>query len=391
MRIAFVTDSYHPTIDGVVTIVDSIRDSLVDLGHEVFIVAPDPGEEHRIEGVHYFPAVKFPMYEGYYLPILPSNKLEVLKEIDPDVIHAYGITFMALKGYICAHEMKIPYVLTMTTMVTDAMEFYLPKFLPPEATERLAWIYIREILNHSDAVITHTDPIMDELKRHGVNPRHIGIIPAGIETEIFRPIEGCTTIRDELNIRDKRIIMHVGRISYEKHVGDIVRSLAHLPDDTVLVIVGDGPARKDVEAVVNECAFSDRVFFTGFVDRSKLPEYYNNADVCVSCSRFETQGLSIMEAMACRKAIVCPNARAFSVIIEDRKDGFLFDGGIEDMAEKIRMALDCDDSVRQAAMEKAQSYSKENCARMLVDLYSHVIDAKKKRLTTKNKGSRIKE
>ena len=61
------------------------------------------------------------------------------------------------------------------------------------------------------------------------------------------------------------------------------------------------------------------------------------------------------------------------------------------MAEKIRMALDCDDSVRQAAMEKAQSYSKENCARMLVDLYSHVIDAKKKRLTTKKKGSRIKE
>ena len=60
MRIAFVTDSYHPTIDGVVTIVDSIRDSLVALGHEVVIVAPDPGEEHRIEGVYYFPAGMIP-------------------------------------------------------------------------------------------------------------------------------------------------------------------------------------------------------------------------------------------------------------------------------------------------------------------------------------------
>ena len=174
MRIAFVTDSYHPTIDGVVTIVDSIRDSLVALGHEVVIVAPDPGEEHRIEGVYYFPAVSFPMYKGYYLPILPSNKLEILREIDPDVIHGYGIAFMALKGYICAHEMKIPYVLTMTTMVTDTMEFYLPKFLPLEPTEKLAWIYIREILNHSDAVITHTEPIMEELRSHGVDPRHVG-------------------------------------------------------------------------------------------------------------------------------------------------------------------------------------------------------------------------
>ncbi|MBR1973073.1 MAG: glycosyltransferase [Candidatus Methanomethylophilaceae archaeon] len=385
MRIAFVTDSYHPTIDGVVTIVDSIRDSLVALGHEVVIVAPDPGEVHRIEGVYYFPAVSFPMYKGYYLPILPSNKLEILKEIDPDVIHGYGIAFMALKGYICAHEMKIPYVLTMTTMVTDTMEFYLPKFLPLEPTEKLAWIYIREILNHSDAVITHTEPIMEELRSHGVDPRHVGIIPAGVETEIFRPIEGCTSIKDELGILDKRVIMHVGRISYEKHIDDIVRSLALLPDDVVMIIVGDGPARADVENTVNGCGFQDRVFFTGFVDKHRLPEYYNSADVCVSCSRFETQGLSIMEAMACRKPIVCPNARAFSVIIEDGKDGFLFDGGVEDMAEKINIALECDDSIRQAAMEKAQSYSKENCARMLLDLYDYVVDAKRKRLASKQK------
>lgn len=380
MRIAFVTDSYHPTIDGVVTIVDSIRDSLVTLGHEVFIVAPDPGEEQRIEGVRYFPAVSFPMYKGYYLPILPSNKLEVLREIDPDVIHGYGIAFMALKGYLCAHEMRIPFVLTMTTMVTDTMEYYLPKCLPLEPTERLAWVYIREILNHSDAVITHTEPIMDELRGHGVEPRHIGIIPAGVETEIFRPIEDDGRIRERFGIVGRRVIMHVGRISYEKHVDDIVRSLALLPDDVVLIVVGDGPAREDVERTVEECGFGDRVFLTGFVDKNDLPAYYNTADVCVSCSRFETQGLSIMEAMACRKPIVCPNARAFSVIIDDRKDGFLFDGGIEDMADKIRSALECDDTIGQAAMNKAQSYSKENCARMLVDLYNHVIEAKKTRL-----------
>ena len=270
-------------------------------------------------------------------------------------------------------------------MVTDTMEFYLPKFLPLEPTEKLAWIYIREILNHSDAVITHTEPIMEELRSHGVDPRHVGIIPAGVETEIFRPIEGCTSIKDELGILDKRVIMHVGRISYEKHIDDIVRSLALLPDDVVMIIVGDGPARADVENTVNGCGFQDRVFFTGFVDKHRLPEYYNSADVCVSCSRFETQGLSIMEAMACRKPIVCPNARAFSVIIEDGKDGFLFDGGVEDMAEKINIALECDDSIRQAAMEKAQSYSKENCARMLLDLYDYVVDAKRKRLASKQK------
>lgn len=377
MRIAFITDSYHPTIDGVVTIVDSIRDSLVALGHEVFIIAPDPGEEHRLEGTHYFPSVRFPMYEGYYLPILPSNKLEVLREIDPDVIHAYGIAFMALKGYLCAREMGIPYVITMTTMVTDTMEYYLPKFLPPKQTERLAWIYIRQVLNHSDAVITHTQPIMDELEGHGVRPRHVGIIPAGLETDVFRPLPDGATVRESFGVGNGRIIMHVGRVSFEKHIDDIVRSLKWLPEDVVLVVVGDGPARKDVEDTAMDCGFGDRVVFTGFVDRMSLPWYYNAADVCVSCSRFETQGLTVMEAMACGKPVVCPNARAFSVIIEDGKDGFLFDGGVEDMAEKINLALDCDGSVGMAAMAKARGYSRENCADMLTDLYEHVIEVKK--------------
>lgn len=388
MRIAFVTDSYHPTIDGVVTIVDIIRDSLVKLGHEVFIIAPDPGEKDRIEGVYYFPAIKYRAYEGYFLPILPSNKIEILEKIDPDVIHVYGIAVMALKGYIAAYTLKKPYVLTMTTMVTDTMEYYLPIKLPKDmldGVEKLAWFYIRQILNHSSAVITHTQPIMDELKSHGIKPRDERIIPAGIDIGTFRPLDDPFAKRKELGIEGKKVLMHVGRISFEKHIDDIVRALKNFDEDTVMVIVGDGPARPEVESVVNELDLRDRVTFTGFVNRNDLPALYNCADVCISCSRFETQGLSIMEAMACRKPVVCPNARAFSVIIEDGKDGFLFDGGVDELTEAIRKALECDDSVRQNSMEKARSYSEENCARMLLDLYADVVAAKKAKLEAKKK------
>ncbi len=391
MRIAFVTDSYHPTIDGVVTIVDIIRDSLVKLGHEVFIIAPDPGEKDRIEGVYYFPAIKYRAYEGYFLPILPSNKIEVLEKINPDVIHVYGIAVMALKGYIAAYTLKKPYVLTMTTMVTDTMAYYLPIKLPPDMlgkVENLAWFYIRQILNHSSAVITHTQPIMDELKSHGIRPKDERIIPAGIDIGTFRPLDDPDAKRRELGLMGKKVLMHVGRISFEKHIDDIVRALRNFDEDTVMVIVGDGPARPEVEGVVDELGLRDRVTFTGFVDRSDLPPLYNCADVCISCSRFETQGLSIMEAMACRKPVVCPNARAFSVIIEDGKDGFLFDGGVDELTEAIKKALDCDDSIRQNSMEKARSYSEENCARMLIDLYGDVVAAKKAKLESKS-GKRV--
>ena len=174
--------------------------------------------------------------------------------------------------------------------------------------------------------------------------------------------------------------MHVVRISYEKHIDDIVRALSRVDPDTVMVIVGDGPARKDVEAVVDELGLRDRVTFTGFVNREDLPSLYNCADVCISCSRFETQGLSIMEAMACRKPVVCPNARAFSVIIEDGKDGFLFNGGVDELTTAIRRALECDDTLKENSMQKARSYSEDNCAKMLLDLYEDVIATKKAKI-----------
>jgi 1,2-diacylglycerol 3-alpha-glucosyltransferase len=229
---------------------------------------------------------------------------------------------------------------------------------------------------------------MDELKAHGIRPKDERIIPAGIDIGTFRPLDDPMAKRRELGIEGKRVLMHVGRISYEKHIDDIVRALARFDEDTVMVIVGDGPARKDVETVVEELNLQKRVTFTGFVNREDLPALYNCADVCISCSRFETQGLSIMEAMACRKPVVCPNARAFSVIITDGKDGFLFDadGGVDELTEAIERALGCDDSVRQNSMETARSYSEENCARMLLDLYADVIEAKKAKLEAKRKS-----
>ena len=69
-----MTDSYFPTRDGVVTSICTIKESLEELGHEVFIIAPEPEKEKRQEGVYYFKAVKFKSYDGYYVPIFPPTR-----------------------------------------------------------------------------------------------------------------------------------------------------------------------------------------------------------------------------------------------------------------------------------------------------------------------------
>lgn len=386
MRVLLMTDSYHPTIDGMVFVVDSVKKSLEKLGHEVFIIAPDPGEKDRIEGVIYFPSVEFSTYKGYFVPVYPSNKIEIIRDLHPDVIHSHGLTLMGLKGLIAAHTLKIPYVVTMGTMVTDVMRYYMPVKLPTEMMEKLSWVYLRQLLNRSDAVVSFTSPILEELAEQGVKPRDTAVVTAGVDTDIFHAIPEPEGLRESMGLVGKRAIMCVGRLSFEKHVEEVVKSLKLLPDDVDLIIDGDGPAREYIEQVIHEEGLESRTHLIGFVTREELPMYYSMLEVVVTASRFETQGLSLMEAMACRVPLVAPDVRAFKEILTDNENGYLYDGtgDISVMAKRVIEALDSvDDRMRDAAMERARFFSEESSARKLEVLYGRVIEAKKERLASK--------
>lgn len=376
MRIAMMTDSWFPTRDGVVTSICIIKESLEALGHEVFIVAPEPEEEYRQEGVYYFPSVRFKSYEGYYVPIYPSNKIEVMREIKPDVIHIHGVATMAIRGLICGHTLDIPTVMTFHTMVDDAAKYYSPVKLPPETMDRLVWIYLRQILKRMDVVVTPTACIGEELKAHGAECRNLVTIPTGAKTDVFRPGIPCDEIRRRHGLEGKRVVIHVGRISYEKELDMVVRAMRRV--DAVLLVAGKGPAKQDIEDLVDELGLRDKVVFAGFVPDEELPMYYNAADIAVSASKFETQGLSILEAMASGRTVACRNGRAFAEIIQDGVNGYLFDDE-DGCVEAIEKALNAPESVRKASYETALENSREKSAEKYVDAYRLAIETKKAR------------
>lgn len=376
MRIAMMTDSWFPTRDGVVTSITIIKESLEALGHEVFIVAPEPEKEFRQEGVYYFPAVRFRSYEGYYVPILPSNKMEVLREIDPDVIHIHGVATMALRGLVCGHELGIPTVMTFHTMVDDAAKYYSPIKIPPETMEKLIWIYLRQILKRMDVVVTPTACIGEELKSRGAVCRNLVTIPTGTNTAEFHPGIASDDIRRRHGLEGKRVAIHVGRISYEKELDMVVRAMQRI--DATLLVTGKGPAKADIEKLVEDLGPQDKVVFTGFVPDSELPAYYNAADIAVSASKFETQGLSILEAMASGKPVACRNGRAFAEIVHDGVNGYLFDD-VDGCVEAMEKAFDASAEVREASLKTALDNSREKSAQLYVDAYELAIETRKER------------
>ena len=375
MRIAMITDSYHPTKDGVVTSLDITKGVLESIGHEVSVIAPDPGEKDRIPGVHYFPAIGFKWYEGYFLPVLPSNKIEILRRIDPDVIHVHGIAFMAVKALIAARTLKKPIVMTFHTMVGDTMKYYSPVKMPEELSERLVWIYLRNILKRVDALILPTAPIADELAGKGVNTKNMTVIPTGIDTLRFVPGSGAK-IRERYGIKDKKVVIHVGRISFEKNIHIAVEAMGSV-DGAVLMIVGKGPAEDSIRKTVAENGLCDRVIFTGFVGDDELTDHYNAADAAVSASEFETQGLSVLEAMSCGLPVACVGVRAFAEFVRDGYNGHLFDGTPEGCANALKLCLSADDDMRKNARSTAESFSLDKVAVKLTELYEAAISDKK--------------
>ena len=380
MRIAMMTDSYFPTRDGVVTSICTIKESLEELGHEVFIIAPEPEKEYRQEGVYYFKSIRFKSYDGYYVPIFPSNKIEILKEIDPDVIHIHGVATMALRGLVCGHTLKLPTVMTFHTMVDDAAQYYSPIKLPPETMNRLIWIYLRQILKRMDVVVTPTSCIGAEIISHGAECRNMVTVPTGAKTEVFHPGLPYDDLVARYGLEGKRIIVHVGRVSYEKDIDMVIRAMSKV--DAHLLIVGKGPAKEDMERLVGELGLEDKITFTGFVSDEELPRFYNMADMVISASKFETQGLTILEAMATGKPVACRNGRAFAEIVKDGVNGYLFDDD-EGCVDAINRCLNAPEDVRRASFQTAMENSRAKSIEKYVEAYELAIETKRKRLEGK--------
>ena len=379
MRVAIMTDSFYPTTDGVAVAVRVTKEALEALGHEVFILAPDPcDEKDRLPGVYYFPSIRFKKYEGYFLPILPSNQTEIINEIKPDVIHIRGVAIMALKALFASHNTHVPTVLTYDTVVTEVIGMYSPIKLPKETLASLASIYIRQMLKRPNAIAVPTPSTGRELEAMGVKPRRLEIVPTGIDTDHFHYMpDGREEVRARYGFGDRKVILFVGRLSFEKNADLLIRALKLTGDDTVLMLVGDGPARPSLEEEVDRQGVRDRTVFTGYVRGDDLVRHYSAADVFVSPSVFETQGFTVQEAMSCGLTVACGNGRAFTDFIRDGENGFLFNLTEQECADATLKALNASEDVRKASMETALSYGIAPCTEKLVALYQEVIDSKK--------------
>jgi 1,2-diacylglycerol 3-alpha-glucosyltransferase len=380
MRVAMFTDSFLPARDGVVNSILTTKAQLEKLGHEVFIFAPEPCNGHREEEVYYFRSVTYKRYPGYSFSPFPTNKCEILKDLDVDVIHTHGLLFMGVRSMFAARTLKLPVVVSFHTMVTDAAKYYAPFPIPDWIMNRLFWIYLKQLLERADSVVAPTAAIKTELLAYAPAMHRVDVIPTGVNCDRFSPDVDGSVIRKRYGLNGERVLLHVGRIAMEKNLDLVIDAFSELVRKEPiarLLIVGEGPAKRHYQECVREKGLDGRIIFTGFIPDDELPQVYAACNASVIASKFETQGLVGLEAMATGKPVSGINYRAVKELIHEGENGFVFEDDPSSCAEAMRAALDHSEELGESTRRYALGYSAELSVEKLVELYKYAIERKK--------------
>lgn len=379
MRVALFTDSYLPTVDGVVTSVLTTRRQLEANGHEVVVFAPEDPRRRgaRETGTIYVRAKEFRHYPGYRLAMFPGREVDLIKELGIDVIHIHGVGFVGIKGLWASWQGKVPSVSTFHTMIHDTIPFYSPFGLNLHLLERGLRFYLRVFLRKTHGVVVPSRAILNEIMALSPLARIADVIPTGVDPDRFRPGLSGQSVRTKWGLNGHDVILHVGRVAAEKNLTTLIHAFPKVMEanpETKLMIVGTGPYIEKYYDMVRHLGLSGDVIFTGFVPEAELPRYYAAADAFAIASRFETQGLVVLEALASGRPVAGANYRAIPEFVQDGVNGALFEpSDVRGCAEAILRCLRRRDEMRDPARESALPFSVKRCTRRLEHVYDRLV------------------
>lgn len=315
MKIAMFTETFLPLTDGIVTRLTATIDILREEGHDILIFAPEGGiSEYKgaqVVGLKGVPLFVYPEKQFTF----PSTKiLKALRAFQPDVVHAVNPMNIGAYGIYYAKKLGLPLVSSYHTNVAAYTRYYKIGFL-----ESTTWAYIRGLHNHSQLNLATSSTIVQELRERGIHRVHLW--DRGVDRSKFGPSYATQKMREQLSggHPDNIIFLYVGRLGHEKGLERLRPALDAHPHIS-LALVGDGPAREELENLYA----GTRTQFLGFLHGEKLAEAYASADVFVFPSTTETLGLVLMEAMASRLPIIAAKSGPTEEMLTDGESALLF-------------------------------------------------------------------
>ena len=361
MRIALFTDTFPPEINGVSVSVGLHQKVLSDQGHKVIVITTNPfGKTTDIQPTMIrIPGVELKKLYGYRMSSFFNTKAyQSIKKWQPEVIHIHTDAGIGIFGKITAFFLKVPTVVTYHTMYEDYTHY--AGFLKGLAS-RVVKQFSKSIAEQCTEFISPSIKTKEKIRSYGVE-RYINIVPTGIDFSRFNLQQLDQTKLQELRQKwmkpGEKVLLSLGRVAKEKSMDLIIRGFeAYLktnPQPTRLVMVGDGPDRHDLMQLTSKLGLDKFVSFVGAVPIQDVPYYYQLADVFVSASLTETQGLTFMEAMVSQRIVLCRFDENLASLIRHQQTGFIFTDA-EDFARQVHSIFQLNEAKKTSIMKEIES------------------------------------
>ncbi len=379
MRIAFFTETYIPQVNGVVTGINSFVEELTRKGNDIDIFAPAPGPD-KWDGakVYRFKSITFFPYPEFRAALPSSRVYKLVKKGKYDIIHTHGPFALGYQGWKAAVKFGIPHLTTFHTPIADYVGYLLGGKNSPLVPigKAIAWAYTRWYYNRFPLVLSPSFAIAQLLRDQGITPE-IEIVRTGIDLKEFDRVKKTKEVRDKFGI-ERDYIIHSGRLSHEKNVDNIIHAFSLIKDkvDVDLVITSRGPLLNKLQSLAIGLGLEGRVHFTGYVDREDQIKLFKEARFGIIASDAETQGLVILEEMACKIPVIGSNYLAIPETIHDGENGLLFRVyDTKDLADKIVWLLNHENERKRMA-KNARKTAEENTNKIwtnkLLDVYNEL-------------------
>jgi len=392
MRIGIFTETYTPYISGLVTSEVMLKKGLEKLGHKVYIVSANlesfKYEYDKKNRVLLIPGVPTGIYDSRLTSIYPLKAVKIIKKWNLDVIHTQTEFAIGTFARVFATQYNIALVHTYHTMYEEYI-YYVTHGYFDKASKKLVE-YLTKFYCETTAteLIVPTEKMQKLFVEKYEFKKNINIIPTGIETSRFykENLDNklVKELKKSLNITNKDfIILFLGRLGKEKNVEfliDAQKELVKKNKNIKLLIIGDGPDKKEYLKMIEENNLSKNVILTGKVKWEETPYYYRVANIFASASNTETQGLTIIEAMASTLLPVCIKDEAFESMIEDNVNGIIFKTK-EEYINKVLELIDNKDKLIELsnnARKESEKYSEVEYAKKVEQIYLKAIKEKRK-------------
>lgn len=370
----------YPTFGGSGVVATELGKALANNGHQVhFITYSQPARldffsenlfYHEV-AINQYPLFDFPPYET----ALASKLVDVVRFEGLDLLHVHyaiphaSVAFLA-KQILETYGINIPVVTTLHG--TDITLVGKDKSFSPVVTFSI---------NKSDGVTTVSENLREQTLDYFDITNDIKVIPNFIDLQRFHN-KNHEHFKKAIAPNQERIIVHTSNFRKVKRVEDVVR-IFHKVTQKVpskLLMVGDGPERRNAEELARELDITDCIRFLGKQDA--IEEILSIADLFLMPSGSESFGLAALEAMACKVPVVSSNTGGLPELNKEGFSGFLSDvGDIDDMAKNsIYILEDCQrlNEFKENALQRAKDFELSKIVPIYEEFYSQVIKKVKK-------------